>query len=1602
MNKHTYTHILYVILCIYMLGISAVLQAQTASFTVSRNTKCVPSTATFVNTSQGNIIAVDWNFGDNSTHYTSISPDPQHPYDNAGTYIITLIVTFSGNIKDTATRVINVYPRPAFTFFANMDSICAGECVWFSSVISQSNGVRSYFWDFGDGMSSNAASPVHCYTNNADRNYNVSLTLTDTNGCDSIISFNNYITVGHVPQADFTTNDTFFCGGAASATVRFTNTTDYADSNRYVWLFGDNSTSHLKSPSHTYTFNNQTTGYDVTLIATTPFGCTDTITHKNIIHVGQFEPHISLSDSIFCYTPATIVLTGTDNGATYEWTIDTNTYTSTYRSIMYDYFTPGEKTIYVKATSAEGCIGYDTLHIRIYRQDTASIHIDSMGCYPDFRLVFSNTTDYMYDDNLGLESVKWVFLNENDTMYGNTCYRDYKQYIIPAYIGKVYVTTPYGCELPPATFYYHLTPPDISWKTITDSSHCGAHDVCFTNFYCSKKDSFDMDLTIYWDYDGDLNDSSIYTHISYYDTICHHYDTGVYTMCVIFDDTCLLYHMEHFEYGLKPITNFRYSFVQDCYSTFSFDVEIYDSTDANGNPVAGVKYDTYHWYDPDYPSIPIIVDGPRVQVPHLGLQRLALVTAHNLCLSDIVYADSVAYICPPAINSYSTLPEDSHLYCDTTKVLFQPAYQLYGDATMAQWYFGDAPDLDSQTTTGLIPPDSAVIFDFWQSQNNALFTQKGYFYNTIIAINDDSNNIYSPTYNRCKYCEDTSFKTLLISVIETNMTDSVHICKGTNFSLYDSSICNIKLDYWGFLLDNLNPPYDRLMYDSIQFSYKNTHTMNSNHLQGGTVYSGTMYNIDSIGCKREQTVNLYVNPASKAAFVSGRDSINWHMKNEVFCANKPDTFYLQDRSYTDPPYDSTRIVQRLWVINGDSSYLTNPTYVSDTAAGFYNVLLAITNEYDCKTVTNAAGYILVKRINAMFTPNKHIICNSDDVVFTNTSSITPTNDSTFICTWDWGDSTSSTSIGNAVMKHHYTYQPGLDTIIVNLTIQSEDIDCMETYTDTIYMSSIKALFTDTGHVYPCPGPVGRTITFQDSSMGNVIWWKWNFGDSASGTANEAVGNEADTVIHNYGQSGYYDLTLIVHDDIGCYDTLILPQYVYIDGPVGDFSYAPLSGCTDLDVTFTPHIVNADTFIVNPDGANTITRGGTHINDTAIFTYNKPKPYVPYFYLIKWTNHNGIMEQCITEWRGEDTIWAIQVEAGFTTDSIYCPNTAVTFNNSTFTNPRSAGIDSVLWDYGNGSTSHDYNGSTTYTQWGSYNVLMHVYAKQCDTIITKPIYVIKLPELTFLPDTVANCGESNAIFTLQDSSYNDSIMQYAWLWCDGDQSSDYPYERSFSAGGTYDYQVEVIFKEGLCKATYYDTVEVINSPLPTAEYEANPWTCKYGSNIAFTDKSTSLVGQIISWYWDFDDNTYDTIANPNHTYVGTSGIFNVMLKVIDSYGCEDTVIHQVKVLEGMDFPNIFTPDGYCEGVPCVFKPLADNGYFEQFSITIYNRWGNIVWQQQCSAPNCPDYDNSFWWNGRDLRGNKVSDGVYYWVVNAVPMSGEQPVILNGSVTVVNNQ
>jgi gliding motility-associated-like protein len=67
----------------------------------------------------------------------------------------------------------------------------------------------------------------------------------------------------------------------------------------------------------------------------------------------------------------------------------------------------------------------------------------------------------------------------------------------------------------------------------------------------------------------------------------------------------------------------------------------------------------------------------------------------------------------------------------------------------------------------------------------------------------------------------------------------------------------------------------------------------------------------------------------------------------------------------------------------------------------------------------------------------------------------------------------------------------------------------------------------------------------------------------------------------------------------------------------------------------------------------------------------------------------------------------------------------------------------------------------------------------------------------------------------------------------------------------------------------------------------------------------------------------------------------------------------------ELPNVFTPNGDGRND---FIDFSDHTLAEQI-VTIYNRWGTMVFESSQSNTR---------WDGKDLKGNDCSDGVYYYV------------------------
>jgi len=237
---------------------------------------CAPFTVNFYNNSRGaNLFRYD--FGDGSTPtITRTAPEVvRHTFTTAGTYTITLTAS-NGCSDTTTTESITVLPAPVTGFTADVTLGCPGLAVQFRN--TSIDGV-SYLWNFGDGTTSTEFQPRHVFTG-AQEYYTVSLTATNSLGCTSTTTMNQYIHIVPPPTALFNV--------APSTVISIPNYTfrfeDESTNNPTIWAwdFGDGTTSSLRNPSHTYP---DTGKYVVTLRVSNQQGCFTT-TFKTVTIVG--------------------------------------------------------------------------------------------------------------------------------------------------------------------------------------------------------------------------------------------------------------------------------------------------------------------------------------------------------------------------------------------------------------------------------------------------------------------------------------------------------------------------------------------------------------------------------------------------------------------------------------------------------------------------------------------------------------------------------------------------------------------------------------------------------------------------------------------------------------------------------------------------------------------------------------------------------------------------------------------------------------------------------------------------------------------------------------------------------------------------------------------------------------------------------------------------------------------------------------------------------------------------------------------------------------------------------------------------------------------
>ncbi|MBX2972980.1 MAG: PKD domain-containing protein [Flavobacteriales bacterium] len=378
------------------------------TFVAQPDSGCSPHTVTFP--SVVGAVSYQWDFGDGSM---GSGPSPTHIYFNNtdvdAVYPITLIGANAFGCTDTTYDQVTVFPLPEARFTVAPLNGCHPLT---ATLTNTSTGAVSMQWSYGDGATSASMATQHEHTwyNYAGPGavtYPIGLTVMTDHGCTSTASAQ--VQVFPAITAAFV-SDTIGC---APLPVSFANVSTGAST--YSWSFGDGGSSTASAPTHTYMsqgLNDAT--FDVRLIATSTFGCSDTATASVRVHPQPIAQFVT-STQAGCQ-PLPVNFQDLTIGATMlDWSFGDGATTNTAPgNTAHTYANTTAAPIVFDprliATSQHGCTDTASAQVQVYPAIIAAFNVDSIACSP-FAVDIDNTST-------GAASFQWS-MGDGTILIGN-------------------------------------------------------------------------------------------------------------------------------------------------------------------------------------------------------------------------------------------------------------------------------------------------------------------------------------------------------------------------------------------------------------------------------------------------------------------------------------------------------------------------------------------------------------------------------------------------------------------------------------------------------------------------------------------------------------------------------------------------------------------------------------------------------------------------------------------------------------------------------------------------------------------------------------------------------------------------------------------------------------------------------------------------------------------------------------------------------------------------------------------------------------------------------------------------------------------------------
>ena len=387
--------------------------------------------------------------------------------------------------------------------------------------------------------------------------------------------------------------------------------------------------------------------------------------------------------------------------------------------------------------------------------------------------------------------------------------------------------------------------------------------------------------------------------------------------------------------------------------------------------------------------------------------------------------------------------------------------------------------------------------------------------------------------------------------------------------------------------------------------------------------------------------------------------------------------------------------------------------------------------------------------------------------------------------------------------------------------------------------------------------------------GDGLSYLWKFGD---GTSKAGV-----TVVHDYEQDGMYTARLEVTDDfdqIGNGSVATVEVFVK-DPPVAKSEVEPLVAVDEYTLFDGTSSTASDWSVARHEwqfGDGTVKTG-----EMAVHAYRNPG-----LYKVIHTIEDDSGHRCNTATEefeirvnarpiaeagadqrvsiGQDTVF----DAGDSSDS---DGSLITYR----------------WDFGDGARTTGRQARHAFAKSGTYTVTLEVIddsdVANSSGTDTMTIVVNEPPVAEAGPDVSAAIGEPITFDGWASTDSDGRILNYAWVFGDGDRGDGLTSRHVYRRPGTYTVRLTVSDDSTTDSAEGEDTLSVrINAP-PVAN--AGPDQIVTSSLVSFDGTgSTDPDDSVAQYDWDFGDGSTGTGPTPQHVFA-RPGAYDVRLTVTDA-------------------------------------------------------------------------------------------------------------------------